>query len=188
MIIYFLDHSTKEEFRVRWDSPGLKAGDVVASTYVPPGQSRVVKLARPEGAATADRVVLEGDDHAFDNTWYVAPPRKEKLTVLYFGDDEAGDANGQRRIEPDQRNQHEIGDEHGVQRPRHPKAEKADDRECGADRQRAWRKQHAAHALPRNTEEVPEQHERRGDERDNEERSHSQAVGASILSRMALSA
>jgi len=88
--------STKEEFKVRWDAPGVSTSSSIASAYVPPGQSRVVKLPRPEGSATADRIVLEGDDQEFDNTWYVAPPRKEKLTLLYVGDDEAGDANGQR--------------------------------------------------------------------------------------------
>ncbi|QDT53173.1 hypothetical protein Pan44_11890 [Caulifigura coniformis] len=88
--------STKEEFKVRWDAPGVSANSVFASAYVPPGQSRVVKLPRPEASVTADRVVLEGDDQQFDNTWYVAPPRKEKLALLYVGDDDVADANGQR--------------------------------------------------------------------------------------------
>lgn len=88
--------STKEEFRVRWDSASVLRDGAIASAYVPPGQSRVVKLPRPEGSATADRIVLEGDDQNFDNTWYVAPPRKEKLSLLYVGEDEAADPNGQR--------------------------------------------------------------------------------------------
>ncbi|OAI57129.1 hypothetical protein AYO47_08315 [Planctomyces sp. SCGC AG-212-M04] len=88
--------SKKEEFRVRWDSANPLRSEAVASAYVPPGQSRVVKLPRPEGNATADRIVLEGDDQSFDNTWYVAPPRKEKLSLLYIGEDEAKDPNGQR--------------------------------------------------------------------------------------------
>ncbi len=88
--------STKEEFRVRWGSPAFLKDEGLASAYVPPGQSRVVKLPRPDGSTLADRIVIEGDDQDFDNTFYVAPPRKEKLTLLYIGDDDPGDANGQR--------------------------------------------------------------------------------------------
>ncbi len=88
--------SQREEFRVRWGSAGLLTQDAAVSAYVPPGQSRVVRLPRPDGALAADRIVLEGDDHDFDNTFFVAPPRREKLTLLYVGDDDPGDADGQR--------------------------------------------------------------------------------------------
>jgi hypothetical protein len=87
--------SKSEEFRVRWGSETGPVGDNVASAYVPPGQSRVIKLPRPEGSS-ADRLLLDGDEQSFDNTWYVAPERREALTVLYIGDDDPADANGQR--------------------------------------------------------------------------------------------
>src|SRR5262249_36118042 len=61
--------------------------------YVPAGQSRVVRLARPSGRS-ADRIVLRGDDHDFDNTFYVVPPLMQPASVLYVGTDSADDAAG----------------------------------------------------------------------------------------------
>ena len=59
--------------------------------YVPPGQSRVVRLPRPEGDDRADRIVLRGDDHDFDNTFFVVPPRKQEVKLLYAGEGAADD-------------------------------------------------------------------------------------------------
>ncbi|HVJ85695.1 MAG TPA: BatA domain-containing protein [Caulifigura sp.] len=88
--------STKEEFRIHWSSAtGLKE-EATVSAYVPPGQSRVVKLPRGDAATRADRILLEGDDQSFDNTCFVAPARREKLPLLYVGDDDPTDVNGQR--------------------------------------------------------------------------------------------
>ena len=64
------------------------------AVYVPPGQSRVVKLPRPEENLQADRIVLRGDDHDFDNTFFVVPPRKQEVKLLYAGTDAADDEEG----------------------------------------------------------------------------------------------
>ena len=40
--------------------------------------------------------MLSGDDHDFDNTLYIVPPRQEELTVAYFGADKADDSTGLR--------------------------------------------------------------------------------------------
>ncbi len=87
--------STGDQFFLSW------AGDTVQSAradevslYVPAGQSRVVRLPRRLETLQADRIVLRGDDHDFDNTWYVVPPRKLDATVVYAGADAAEDAQG----------------------------------------------------------------------------------------------
>lgn len=83
--------STAEQFFVRWanDKPGASDEGRMA-VHVPPGQSRVLRLPRPEGALQADRLVLEGDDDAFDNNFYVVPPRQQNVAVAYIGDDGSG--------------------------------------------------------------------------------------------------
>jgi hypothetical protein len=65
-----------------------------AAVYVPPGQSRVVKLPRPAEALLADRLALAGDDHEFDNAFYVVPPKKQVVRLVYVGADAADDAKG----------------------------------------------------------------------------------------------
>lgn len=80
------------------DSSAIAAPAVAASgevaVYVPPGQSRVIRLPRAENNLLADRIVLRGDDHDFDNTFYVVPPRREQVSILYAGSDAADDALG----------------------------------------------------------------------------------------------
>ncbi|HEY1068074.1 MAG TPA: hypothetical protein VGE52_18265, partial [Pirellulales bacterium] len=42
----------------------------------------------------ANSVALRGDDHEFDNTFYVTPPRKQHVSVAYLGDDRPDDPQG----------------------------------------------------------------------------------------------
>ena len=42
----------------------------------------------------ADRIVLRGDDHEFDNTFFVVPPRKQQVKIVYVGSDAADDQQG----------------------------------------------------------------------------------------------
>ncbi len=89
--------SNQEQFTLHW---ATETGEIATleplSVHVPPGTSRVIKVPRPRAAALADRLVLHGDDHDFDNTLYLAPPRQEELTVVYFGSDVADDPQGLR--------------------------------------------------------------------------------------------
>ena len=97
--------SRRDQFTIGWsqfESPAsgsrdakdrLKA-ELRTDVYVPPGQSRVIRLPRGADSLTADRIVLRGDDHEFDNTFYVVPPRKLEATLLYVGRDSADDPNG----------------------------------------------------------------------------------------------
>jgi hypothetical protein len=87
--------STADQFYLTWSGDPakvLKYSEV--AVYVPPGQSRVVRLPRTPETLQADRIVLRGDDHAFDNTFYAVPPRKQNATVLYAGLDKADDPQG----------------------------------------------------------------------------------------------
>jgi hypothetical protein len=87
--------STADQFYLTWSGDPakvLKYSEV--AVYVPPGQSRVVRLPRTPETREADRIVLRGDDHAFDNTFYAVPPRKQNATVLYVGIDKADDPQG----------------------------------------------------------------------------------------------
>jgi hypothetical protein len=79
--------SKREQFQLGWAREG---GGFVSNTvdlYVPPGQSRVVALPAPGAASGADRVVLRGDEEAFDNTVFILPPEPARVSVLYLGNE-----------------------------------------------------------------------------------------------------
>ncbi|MFO0952789.1 MAG: hypothetical protein U0835_16895 [Isosphaeraceae bacterium] len=79
--------SSVESFALKWlDAKGNPAGSAVP-VYVPPGESRVVRVPRPAGPTPPTVLRLEGDAHAFDNTLYVASTAREELNVLFVGDD-----------------------------------------------------------------------------------------------------
>src|SRR5206468_3617358 len=62
--------SRRESFRVGWiDAQGKEVGAPV-DAYVPPGESRVVKVPRPADPAKARALRLQGDAHPFDNTLF----------------------------------------------------------------------------------------------------------------------
>ncbi|MFM9966324.1 MAG: BatA domain-containing protein [Planctomycetaceae bacterium] len=76
-------------------TPPARQGQVgEVAVYVPAGQSRVIRLPRGVEHLQADRIVLRGDDHDFDNTFFVVPPRKLEATLLYAGKDAAEDPEG----------------------------------------------------------------------------------------------
>jgi hypothetical protein len=85
------------ELRVA-EEPTALAGQASASSelpvYVHAGQSRVIRLPRGDEHLLADRIVLRGDEHDFDNTFFVVPPRKLEATLLYAGKDAAEDPEG----------------------------------------------------------------------------------------------
>lgn len=100
-----LASSTSDQFYVRWAAgdappPGTAArtsppgrpadppaGSAEVAVQVPPGQSRVIRLPRPSELPQADRLVLRGDDQAFDNTLFAPPLARQTLSVLYVGAD-----------------------------------------------------------------------------------------------------
>lgn len=89
--------SSGEQFTVRWT--GGKADgqpSEPAMLFVPPGQSRVARLARPTEGPAADRIELTGDGAEFDNTYYVVPPVPQELRLVYLGDDPPDAPRGPR--------------------------------------------------------------------------------------------
>jgi len=84
-----------EQFRLSWSTARSRpeAQDEIL-VHVPAGQTRVVRLPRPKNLPDADRVVLAGDGRDFDNTFFVAPQPREKIDVVYLGDDASEDADG----------------------------------------------------------------------------------------------
>lgn len=87
--------SKRDQFYLRWHDarkPESTSGET--AVYVPPGQSRVVRLPRPESNLLSDRILLRGDDYDYDNTFFVVPPRQQIVSLAYFGDDKEDDAQG----------------------------------------------------------------------------------------------
>ncbi|HQU47133.1 MAG: hypothetical protein B7Z73_14520, partial [Planctomycetia bacterium 21-64-5] len=83
--------STRDQFFVGWQRPANRVtSDEPLATYVPAGQSRVIRLPRPDDLAT-DCIVLRGDDAEFDNTYYVVPPVAQLVRVAWIGDEAAED-------------------------------------------------------------------------------------------------
>jgi Aerotolerance regulator N-terminal len=83
--------SRREAFQLVW--VGLKGTEVgpPVDAYVPPGETRVVKVPRMPGLST---LRLKGDAEGFDNTMYLATETKGEATVLYVGNDAPDDAEG----------------------------------------------------------------------------------------------
>jgi len=73
--------STRRQFRIGWEG----SNDSVHAIDVPPGDSRVVRVLRPESAEA--RLLLTGDDQPFDNTRYVARLDAVEKTVLYLSNE-----------------------------------------------------------------------------------------------------
>ena len=89
--------SKTEALRVAWVNPqGQTVGEPVAA-YVPPGESRVIRVAGPPldpKAPAPTTLRLLGDPFPFDNSAYVAAPPKTEDTVEYLGADAPDDPNG----------------------------------------------------------------------------------------------
>ncbi len=83
--------STGSQFYLKWAGgpPPEQPGRELA-VFVPPGQSRIVRLPRGVESQMANQIQLRGDDHDFDNRFCVAPRIQRDVAVLYVGTD--GDA------------------------------------------------------------------------------------------------
>ena len=86
--------SRREEFQLQWLTGDVPVGQA-ESVYVPPGQSRVVRLPRPPGAA-CDRLLLRGDDCDFDNVFYEVPLRRAQHVVVLVSREPENEVNGLR--------------------------------------------------------------------------------------------
>jgi aerotolerance regulator-like protein/VWA domain-containing protein len=87
--------SRRENFELIWvDEKGKETGDDPVAVYVPPGESRVVRVPRPKGSQSHCFLRLKGDAHGFDNTIYFADEQRQEKTVVYVGADRADDPAG----------------------------------------------------------------------------------------------
>jgi len=87
--------SRREKFELIWvDEHGKEAADTPVEVYVPPGESRMVRVPRPKGSGLYRVLRLRGDEHGYDNTIFFADERREEKTVVYIGTDRADDPDG----------------------------------------------------------------------------------------------
>lgn len=89
--------SDVEEFQLEWifaDDEKAEVPSTAARTYqIPRGQTRVVKIAKPEfGSPIGMR--LSGDDFDFDNTFHIAPQTESELSIEFVGKRPAKPENG----------------------------------------------------------------------------------------------
>jgi hypothetical protein len=78
-----------EQFRVAWNS----SPQAEIPIYVPPGSSRIVKIAPPSDNRSAT-LMLRGDHEPFDNTAHYASPQQEQLIVYYISSDPSEEPQG----------------------------------------------------------------------------------------------
>ena len=83
--VYNAADSEKEQFQVTWMTADGKKYGLPTDVYVPPGQSRVVSMERPEIDTASTRLSLTGDTEQFDNTTWLIPPTPRVVNVDYLG-------------------------------------------------------------------------------------------------------
>ncbi|MCE9603427.1 MAG: BatA domain-containing protein [Planctomycetia bacterium] len=84
--------SKRESFDLVWQSVGktAEADAPTVKTYVPPGQTRIVR-SPPLPAGETAQLVLRGDEEPFDNDVWFVPPKKERLRILHLATEKADD-------------------------------------------------------------------------------------------------
>jgi Aerotolerance regulator N-terminal/von Willebrand factor type A domain len=86
--------SDREKFELTWiDEKGGAAGKPI-EVYVPPAESRVVRIPRPPLNVPHPSLRLSGDAQAFDNTLYFADERRGEVNIAYLGGDRGDDPDG----------------------------------------------------------------------------------------------
>jgi hypothetical protein len=84
------EDSERDQFHVGWVNAEADAEQI--AIYVPAGQSRVVRIAPPDG--DSNQLVLRGDAESFDNAFFVVPLVQEEVELLYVGSDKRDDPDG----------------------------------------------------------------------------------------------
>jgi hypothetical protein len=86
--------SRREAFELTWmDEKGAAIGKVTP-VYVPPGESRVVRVQRPAAARSSQSLRLSGDTWDFDNVLYITEGVRDSSKVVYIGTDTVEDPSG----------------------------------------------------------------------------------------------
>jgi hypothetical protein len=83
--------STKDKFTLSWEgAPPAPPVEV----YVPPGESRVVRIPAPPGAEPRGTLVLSGDSQPFDNRLFLAEDAPPESSVVFVGEAAPDDPSG----------------------------------------------------------------------------------------------
>ena len=77
-------NSPRGKLQLQWQGEQLQP----VKTYVPPGQTRVVRVTQPRNAV---HLKLAGDDHAFDNQLFLTETVPLEQALWYIGDDQRSD-------------------------------------------------------------------------------------------------
>ena len=89
--------STQQQFKLQWQTASGEPIDAEPlDVYVPPGETRVVRVPRPQEKSTVGGLVLTGDDHPFDNRLHLVPTQQESISLAYIGSDRPDDPAGLR--------------------------------------------------------------------------------------------
>ncbi|MCA9188071.1 MAG: VWA domain-containing protein, partial [Planctomycetales bacterium] len=94
--VYSSADAEREQFQVGWVM-SVDGGDrrlEHVPCYVLPGKSHVLGLARDDTTIAANTLELTGDTEDFDNRFYLVPPRRQVMNMVYLGEDEPDDADG----------------------------------------------------------------------------------------------
>ncbi|MHC4511225.1 MAG: VWA domain-containing protein, partial [Planctomycetota bacterium] len=85
-------NASSESFSLHWADadPAAPPGQTI-EVYAPAGHSSAVRVPAPTDEPVGHRLVLTGDDHDFDNTFYVVPHVAQQINILYIGDDDPND-------------------------------------------------------------------------------------------------
>jgi hypothetical protein len=86
--------SRQEKFELHWIDELDKLDGKPIEVYVPPGESRVVRLPRSSASGKHRALRLTGDSDDFDNTAYLADDRPEEVKVVFAGADRPDDTAG----------------------------------------------------------------------------------------------
>jgi hypothetical protein len=86
--------SAVDEFELQWLGDEGGAVGEPTQAYVPPGESRVVRVRRPKSGAR--RLLLRGDHYDFDNVLHFASRTELERSVVYLGTDRPNDPQGLR--------------------------------------------------------------------------------------------
>ncbi len=84
-------NSPAQQFAVCWAGEDSQELSPPVAVSVPPGESRVVRLPRLSPGSVPSQLLLTGDDHDFDNHYYVAAAIRTDGTIFYVGDEAKDD-------------------------------------------------------------------------------------------------
>jgi hypothetical protein len=77
---------TQDRFEIGWAGEGEEGFIGQAQeVQVSPGHTRTAVLPLPPTGTAADRIMLRGDDEAFDNRVFLVPPHTDPMRALYVG-------------------------------------------------------------------------------------------------------